>query len=125
MKTKSREFDLQQAIMRWAALLSGAWPELRLLYHCPNGGSRNPIEAANLKRLGVRAGVPDLHLPIARGGYHGLWIELKSRSGRIRPEQIQWQQILRIHGHRVEIVRSVEEAIRVIQEYLNLARNPC
>mgnify|MGYP004433785991 CR=1 FL=1 len=38
---------------------------------------RDARTAANLKRQGVKAGVPDLHLPVARGGYNGLYIELK------------------------------------------------
>lgn len=67
----------QEALFRWADFAAGTMPELKLLYHIPNGGSRNKAEAANLKRQGVKAGVPDLFLPVPRGGYHGLYIELK------------------------------------------------
>ena len=48
---------------------SNAYPDLELLYHVPNGGSRNKAEASKLKRMGVRAGVPDLVLPVPRAGY--------------------------------------------------------
>ena len=48
------------------------------MFHIPNGGSRNKLEASNLKKQGVKAGVPDLFLPVGRGSYHGLFIELKS-----------------------------------------------
>jgi len=52
-------------------------PELRLAFAIPNGGKRDAITAGRLKAEGVKAGVPDLMLPIARGEYHGLFIEMK------------------------------------------------
>lgn len=67
----------QTKLFNWVVLARGKYPELDMLYHIPNGGSRNKIEAANLRRQGVRSGVPDLCLPVARGNYHGLYIELK------------------------------------------------
>ena len=66
------EAEEQIALFEWAALQSGRFPELALLYHVPNGGSRNKIEAARLRAQGVKSGVPDLCLPVARGGNHGL-----------------------------------------------------
>lgn len=53
-------------------------PELQYMYHVPNGGKRDKATAAVLKRQGVKAGVPDIMLPAARAGYHGLYIELKA-----------------------------------------------
>lgn len=73
----------QQAVIRWAGYMSGRYPELELLYHIPNGGSRNKIEAANLKQQGVKSGVPDLCLPVGKGKYNGLYIEMKF--GRNKP----------------------------------------
>ena len=49
------------------------------VFHIPNGGYRNKAEAAHLKAQGVRPGVPDLCVPVARHGYHGLYIEMKRR----------------------------------------------
>lgn len=68
----------QTNLFRWAAYEQGKYPELKLMYHIPNGGSRNRLEAANLKKQGVKSGVPDICLPVARGAYHGLYIEMKS-----------------------------------------------
>ena len=62
----------QQSLFRWAAYQSGKYPELKLLYHVPNGGSRNKAEAGRFKAEGVKAGVPDLCLPVPRGEFHGL-----------------------------------------------------
>lgn len=53
-------------------------PDLIKIHAIPNGGKRTRYEAGALIREGVRAGVPDLCLPIARGGYHGLYIEMKA-----------------------------------------------
>lgn len=81
------EANEQEALFRWAAFVRGRFPEIDLLYHIPNGGSRNRLEAANLKRQGVKAGVPDLCLPVASGKYHGLYIELKY--GKNKPSEIK------------------------------------
>lgn len=76
------EAQEQITLFSWAAVQ--AIPELALLYHIPNGGSRHKAEAARLRAEGVRSGVPDLCLPVPRGGCHGLYIELKRlRGGRL------------------------------------------
>lgn len=48
------------SVMDWARWNQNAHPELELLHHCPNGGSRNKAEAVKLKQMGVKAGIPDL-----------------------------------------------------------------
>ena len=63
MRIGRTEADEQKAVIQWCILMEKRWPELEYLYHVPNGGSRNRIEAANLKEEGVKAGVPDLELP--------------------------------------------------------------
>lgn len=74
----------QQCLFRWAEFASGKYPELRLMYHIPNGGARSKATAGRLKAEGVKAGVPDICLPVSRDGYHGLYIELKrERGGKI------------------------------------------
>ena len=75
------ESEEQAAIFEWCAWNRGKYPELELLYHIPNGGKRGKAEAARFKREGVKAGVPDLCLPVARRGFHGLYIELKAEKG--------------------------------------------
>ena len=59
---KRCEATEQERVINWATFYAKDFPELDLLYHVPNGGSRNQLEAANLKRQGVKAGVPDLVL---------------------------------------------------------------
>ena len=62
----------QEALFSWAAYRTEIMPELQYMYHVPNGGKRDKATAAVLKRQGVKAGVPDIMLPAARAGYHGL-----------------------------------------------------
>lgn len=112
----------QIALFTWAtlAVAVGDYPDLALLYHIPNGGLRDKATAQALKRAGVRAGVPDLHLPVARHGFYGLWIELKraNRSNHPTPDQEWWIEQLRVQGYRVEVCYGADEAIQIVEEYL-------
>ena len=76
-KKQQHEADEQCEVIKWAKLQSAAYPELERLMAIPNGGSRNKLEAYNLKKQGVRPGVPDLLLPVVTKKYPGLWIEMK------------------------------------------------
>ena len=86
----SDESGHQEAIIEWCAWNMQQYPELELLYHVPNGGKRDKATAAVLKRQGVKAGVPDLVLPVARCGYHGLYIELKAPGGSVQKSQKEY-----------------------------------
>lgn len=108
----------QTYLFRWAMLAQCKYPELKLLYHIPNGGSRHPIEAANLKRQGVKAGVPDLCLPVARGDYHGLYLELKAGRNQPSEQQTQCLDALTKQGYCVEVCWGWEQAVKVILDYL-------
>lgn len=114
------EAQHQAALFNWAWLVRNRYPELALLYHIPNGGSRNKAEAANLKRQGVKPGVPDLCLPVPRGQYHGLYIELKTEKGRTSTAQDWWIRELNAQGYFTEVCHSWESAVRVIEWYMNL-----
>ena len=72
---KHREDDEQKALIQWARAYKN---DAEKIIAIPNGGKRNPREAARLKAQGVTAGVPDLFLPVMCGGFGGLWIELKA-----------------------------------------------
>lgn len=115
----AREDAEQATLMSWAAMQKGKYPELELLFHIPNGGRRNAAEAARFKAEGVKAGVPDLFLPVARNGLHGLWIEMKRREGgRVSEHQSEWIERLRVQGYAVEVCYGWQEASKVLTEYL-------
>ena len=112
--------DTEQAhIFAWAAWASGKYPELDLMHHIPNGGKRSKSEAARFKAQGVKAGVPDIFLPCARGGYHGLYIELKrTKGGKLSAAQKGWIDALRGQGYKVIVCYGFDEAREVIINYL-------
>jgi hypothetical protein len=97
------------------------------LYAVPNGGRRGKAEAARLKAAGVKAGVSDLHLPLPRGIFHGLWIELKApkpHPSSTSTEQRAWLKRMREAGHRAEVCYGAADAIASIQAYLALGVGP-
>lgn len=114
------EANEQAALFEWTKWMRGQYPELDLLYHIPNGGSRNEREAANLKRQGVKAGVPDLCLPVARGKFHGLYIEMKYGRNKPSEHQERWITALRAQGYVAEVCYDWRQASELITEYLEL-----
>jgi len=118
------EEAIHKAVVDWADRQAATEPALELLFHVPNGGSRHPAEAKKLRQMGTRQGVPDLLLPHAMpdgngGASWGLALELKSPSGRLRDKQKWWIGRLREQSWAIGVAWSFDEAIHVIQRYLN------
>lgn len=112
------EAQEQTTLFQWAAYHLEL--ELQSMFAIPNGGSRNQIEALHLKQQGVKAGVPDIFVPCMRGGYGGLFIEMKRRKGgRLSEAQREMIDNLRCCGYRVEVCEGWEAARDVITEYMN------
>lgn len=114
----------QERLISWTQYQYSKYPELKLLFHIPNGGSRNTLEAANLKRQGVKAGVPDLCLPVARQNYHGLYIEMKWGKNKTTENQKWWLQALQEQGYKTAVCYGADEAIKVIRDYLGSEEKP-
>ena len=117
------ESQEQKALFQWAALAEQKYPELRLMHHVPNGGLRDARTAVNLKREGVKRGVPDISLPVPRGKYHGLYIEMKVGNNKLTKEQQQWFKSLEEEGYATHVCYSWLEAREVIEKYLSEPRN--
>ena len=121
MKYAIRSEDTEQInVIAWARWNERLHPELRMLYHIPNGGSRNKAEAVKLKQMGVLAGVPDLHLPVPKGIYNGLYIEMKYADGRIEKAQREFLKAAAGHGYYCAVCYGTEEAINILHEYISL-----
>jgi len=118
------EHDEQAAFMEWCGWMSnGLYPELQWMYAIPNGGHRHKATAAKLKDEGVKAGVPDLHLPIPAGPYHGLWIEMKVDKRKPNDNQYAWLDALKELGHKVVVCYGSGEAIAATEAYLIMLRS--
>jgi hypothetical protein len=129
----------QVALFDRARLNEAAIPELRLLFAVPNGALRpyktrrgadgrevrySPI-GQKLAEEGVKRGVPDVWLPVARGGYHGLVIEMKCGSNKPTAEQVVWLDALAAEGWLAIVCWTHEEAWGVILEYLERKGSQC
>ena len=114
------EFQHQKLVIDWSLAVRQKYPDLKLLYHVANERKCTAIQGANLKRQGVKKGIPDLHLPVARGSYHSLYIEMKDDKGRTSPEQNWWIEELTKQGNFCEVCHGYLSAIRVLEWYLNL-----
>lgn len=121
MRYALRSEDTEQInVVSWSQWNMKRYPELKWLFHVPNGGSRNKQEAVKFKQMGVKSGVSDLCLPYPKGIYCGLFIEMKYGDGRQQPTQKEFLKDMTEAGHFVATCYSAEEAIKVIEEYLNL-----
>ena len=113
---RASEAEEQRAVIeycRWK------YPNI-LIFHIPNGGSRDAREAHNLKLQGVVAGVPDLCVPIARRGYHGLYIEMKreGKGARVSENQREVLAYLEKRGYLAKVCYGATAAIKLIDYYL-------
>ena len=114
-KAAASEHDLQMACVRWFRY---AYPEA-IIYSVPNGGYRTATTARHMRVEGQLAGIPDLHIPIARHGYNSLYIEMKNgKAGRLSEHQTEMIKRLRGYGNKVEVVRSFDEFQKIVSEYL-------
>lgn len=94
-----------------------------LIYHVPNGGHRHKLVAVKLKGQGVKAGVPDLVLPMARGGYFGLYLEFKATApndAAVSASQHAWIRRLNDQGYLAIVCRGHFDAMEQIRAYLRL-----
>ncbi len=117
----------QRAVFAWAALNMSRFPELRWLHHIPNGGARGDdqktraIRGNALKAEGVKVGVADLFLPVKRGEFSGLYIEMK-KPGKIKTtskEQDEFGEFVKAQGFGWVVCDNWESAVQVLQDYLS------
>ena len=116
------ELQHQIRVIKWFDSACRVWGLSPLhLFHIPNGGSRQVIESVNLKRSGVRPGIPDLFLASPRGQFHGMFIEMKAENGKIAPEQHVAIDTIERQGYRCIVAFDHGEAIVKITKYLETA----
>lgn len=111
---KEQEHNIQVACVNWFRYTH---PK-HLIYAIPNGGQRNATVAAKLKAEGVLRGVPDLSIPEARNGYHGLYIEMKAGKNKPTDEQKNVMQRLCEAGYKCEVCYSFDEFRQIVNDYL-------
>jgi hypothetical protein len=124
------EHDEQVALFQWAEVAQGTLPELALMFAIPNAGGytggykQNVRRVAAMKREGVKSGVPDICLPVARGPYHGLYIELKAGKNKATPSQLEWLEALARQRYFTTVCVGWEAARDVLAWYVGGASRP-
>lgn len=93
--------------------------QYQLLFAVPNGGKRHIRTAINLKREGVKPGVPDIIFAYPWGRYHGMFIEMKRRKGGVVSED-QKTMMYWLHevGYYTTVCKGCDEAVEEIRKYL-------
>ena len=115
---RPKEIQIHCAYVAWTVRMRSMHPVLSRGFHPANGEQRDAKTGAKLQRMGVRAGVLDWCLPVARGGFAGLWIEFK-RPGE-KPTKVQASEIeqLRAEGHCVAVCDDWERAAQLTMDYV-------
>jgi hypothetical protein len=122
-KTNRGEEIEQARVIKWShkVAVRDLMPALRWLHHSPNGGKRDAFTGAQMKALGVKAGFPDLILPVSNQSFTpGLVIEMKSATGSTSPEQKEWLAHFEAQGWAIRVARSAQEARTHLCQYLGL-----
>lgn len=130
------ETEEQQAFFARLESLTGRFPSLALIHAIPNAGGfsggfgANVARVQRLKREGVKAGIPDIFVPIPRIDIdlNGLYIEMKRQNAvpsDTKKEQIAVHEGLRRQGYRVEICKGCDEAWAVLCDYLPWLAGAC
>jgi len=114
----AREADDQKAL---AQLLDSIRVDGRpiLWCHVPNEGRRDKLYAIELRRRGVKPGVPDVLIfdpPPECPFYAGMAIEMKTRDGTLNNNQKAWLDGLSNLGWLVAVCYGIDEAIRALRE---------
>jgi hypothetical protein len=118
------EFEMQRALFEWARMPCTVreLPGIELLEGSMNGVKLSTAQAGKAKAAGMLKGSHDVRLPVARGRWIGLSIELKYGDNTPTEEQLKIGTQLEAEGWRVHFVWDWLEAVRLITEFLSLPR---
>lgn len=115
---KISETQIQIQCINWFRQQYRAIYDAGCLIHIANERQCSMRRGKELKDMGVRKGIPDLCLFMARKGFHGLFIEMKAPHEYPRPEQRQIMAMLEREGYKCVVCRSLEEFRTIINDYL-------
>lgn len=110
------EAILQAEVVRYICL---KYPKVK---YCASLGGiyTSPTQAVKAKRTGYKRGFPDLQITEAKGGYFGLFLELKTNKGRATKDQKEWIKDLNNRGYKALIVKGIDECMKAIDTYMEL-----
>ncbi len=113
------ESQIQGWVIKWwATAHAGFGLKEKMLFAVPNGGLRDPRIGAQMKREGLRVGVCDLFLTVKRGGFAGLYVEMKRPDGVLSDAQIEFIADVLAEGYAQKTCYNYDEAVDAITKYL-------
>ena len=118
---KGKEANLQMECVNWFRYQFPAYK--MLLFAIPNGGKRNVVEAMNLKKQGVLAGVADLFLAVPSLNHHGFFIEMKAGQNEMTQTQQDFKRAVEKRGYKHEVVYSFDQFQREANFYIKQTHN--
>ena len=122
--TKSKESSEQIKIFLWIKENEEVYPVLKTIFHTPNSFFGTGFAIIMwLKKLGMRKGVYDIIVPIAKKGYSSLWIEMKKEKGKLSSEQKMFSELINLYSDfptKFEICYNSDNCIKLIKEYLDI-----
>lgn len=117
------EDSIQKKVIKACELMRHEGQRLsKFVNHSPNEGKRSLATGSNLKKMGMSKGYPDLAIEVAKGGYFGLRIEIKSKEGRTSDEQVAWINRLNEQGYLAVVTKGLGETLEVIERYMNMPK---
>lgn len=117
---KHVEDDHARYLTQWRVLAERRIPELRWLFHWPQGGKRSIITASILKAMGVRKGPWDFWLFVRRGNCPGFVFELKHGKNKLTLEQAELGDHLVTQGWQTGMYYHWHDARAALCEYLGV-----
>ncbi len=100
------------------------YPELKWLHSSLNGIVLPSLPATryriinHMKSAGMKKGIPDLFLPVARKGYNGLFIEMKVGKNKLTAEQKEFMDFVTAEKYLFKICYNAGDAILVLKGYI-------
>ena len=111
------ESKIQQVCVKWFCY---QYPEYRNVFgSSTNGVATSATQGRILKAEGILPGEADLHLYVAKKGFHGLFIEMKTDIGRQSNTQKFFESAVSKNGYKYVICRSIVDFMKIIKYYLN------
>jgi hypothetical protein len=114
-RRRTPEADAQRAIVQ---ALRVVLPRGSIVHHAANevtGGDRpGKLRQAILVGMGVFPGFADL---IVLSGGRVLFLEVKSRTGRLSPSQVSFRDAVQAQGFAWALVRSVDDALSALADH--------
>ncbi|MGB2246172.1 MAG: VRR-NUC domain-containing protein [Alcanivorax sediminis] len=117
------EHEEQKAVIQWFNVqhktMKGRLVAVPNGAHLAGSKAQRAAKITRMKAEGLSPGFPDLLLPVARGGFHGLAIEMKRVKGSsTSDEQLEWLDFLARQGYLAVLCKGADAAIDTIQAYL-------